>query len=395
MKLFLGAVVAGIASSLLCLQAAASPVSTPPPPPTPVEARQATGTISDKVIFSPPSNAGWVDPRVLYARAIQLGSGDLLATWENYSPEPPIVYFPVWRSRDGGATWSEIGRVRDTVNGWGLRYQPTLYELPAAFGGYPAGTVLLAGNSIPTDLSLTKIDVYASTDAGVTWEFVSSVASGGEARPNNGLTPVWEPFFLLHNDKLIVYYADQRDPKYGQKLCHETTTDLKTWSGVVNDVVDDGNYEARPGMPVIVGLPNGGGFLYAYEVCGTAGCRVHYRLTADPEAVLAAGPGIPLVSDRGTRPVSSPYVVWSPVGGVNGTVVLSGGSQANIFVNRALGAPGAWVEYAVPQPNAYSRSLEVLGDGSKLAIVGGGRLPPSSTNRVSISVVDLNALLGL
>ena len=47
---------------------------------------------------------------------------------------------------------------------------------------------------IPTDLSETKIDVYASTDAGYTWEFVSSVARGGEALPNNGLTPIWEPF---------------------------------------------------------------------------------------------------------------------------------------------------------------------------------------------------------
>ncbi|KXH55855.1 glycoside hydrolase family 93 [Colletotrichum salicis] len=383
---FLGAAVAGIAS-LLSYQAVASPV------PTPVEARQASGTISNNVIFSPPSNAGWVDPRVLYARTIQLDSGDLIATWENYSPEPPIVYFPVYRSQDGGATWAEIGRVEDTVNGWGLRYQPFLYELPGAFAGYPAGTILLAGNSIPTDLSLTKIDVYVSTDGGANWEFLSSVASGGEALPNNGLTPVWEPHFLLHNDELIIYYADQRDTKYGQKLSHQTTTDLKIWSAIVDDVHDDNAYEARPGMPVIAKLPNDD-FIFAYEVCGTDGCRVHYRLTANPLNILAA-PSISLISTSGTRPVSSPYVVWSPVGGVNGTIVLSGGSQSNIFVNRALGDASAWVEYAVPQPNAYSRALAVLDDGSKLAIIGGGRLPPSSTNQVSISVVDLNALLGL
>ncbi|OLN89353.1 hypothetical protein CCHL11_08982 [Colletotrichum chlorophyti] len=381
---FLGAAFAGLAS-LLSVQVAATP--------TPVQARQATGTISNNVIFSPPSNAGWVDPRVLYARTIQLESGDLLATWENYSPEPPIVYFPIYRSQDGGSTWKEIGRVQDTVNNWGLRYQPTLYELPAAFAGYPAGTILIAGNSIPTDLSLTKIDVYVSTDGGASWEFLSSVASGGEAFPTNGLTPVWEPHLLLHNDELIVYYADQRDPKYGQKLSHQVTTDLKTWSAVVDDVHDDDAYEARPGMPAITKLPDGN-FIYAYEVCGTDGCRVHYRLTADPLNILAA-PSFSLVSDRGTRPVSSPYVVWSPVGGENGTIILSGGSQSNIFVNKKLGDASAWVEYAVPQPNAYSRSLEVLGDGSKLAIIGAGRLPPSSTNQVSISVVDLNTLLGL
>ncbi|TDZ13504.1 hypothetical protein C8035_v004395 [Colletotrichum spinosum] len=383
---FLSAAVAGLASLLSC-QVAASPV------PTPVEARQATGTISNKVIFSPPTDAGWVDPRVLYARTIQLTSGDLIATWENYSPEPPLVYFPIWRSSDGGNTWSEIGRVEDTVNGWGLRYQPFLYELPEAFAGYPAGTVLLAGNSIPTDLSKTKIDVYASTDGGVTWKFLSSVASGGEARPNNGLTPVWEPHFLLHNGELIIYYADQRDPKYGQKLSHQVTTDLASWSDPVDDVNDPNNYEARPGMPAIVKLPNGA-FFYAYEVCGNEGCRVHYRRTTDPLNILAA-PGTPLVTQQGTRPVSSPFVVWTPLGGENGSIILSAGSQSNIFVNRNLGAADAWVEYAVPQPNAYSRSLALIGDGSQLAIIGGGRLPPSSTNQVSISVVDLKALLGL
>ncbi|KAK1962798.1 family 93 glycoside hydrolase [Colletotrichum sublineola] len=383
---FLGAALAGVAS-LLSLQVAASPVAPP------VEGRQASGTISNKVIFSPPSNAGWVDPRVLYARAVQLSSGDLLATWENYSPEPPIVYFPIFRSQDGGATWTEIGRVQDTVNGWGLRYQPMLYELPAAFAGLPAGALLLVGNSIPTDLSLTKLDVYASTDGGVTWTFQSAIASGGEARPTNGLTPVWEPFLMLHNDKLIAYYADQRDPKFGQKLAHATTTDLKTWSPVINDVADTTSYEARPGMPVITKLPNND-FLFAFEVCGTDGCRVHYRVTADPENILAAA-DVALVSDKGTRPVSSPFVVWTPVGGANGTIVLSGGSQSNIFVNRALGDPSAWVEFPVPQPNAYSRSLAVLGDGSQIAIIGGGWLPPSANNQVSVSVVDLKALLKL
>ena len=151
-------------------------------------------TISNKVIFTPPSN--YTDPRVLYPRTEELSDGTLLATWENYSPEPPLVYFPIYESKDSGASWKMISKVTDTVNGWGLRYQPFLYELPEDLGEFKAGTVLCAGNSIPTDLSRSQIDVYASTDKGYTWKFVSHVAAGGKAVPNNGQTPVWEPFLM-------------------------------------------------------------------------------------------------------------------------------------------------------------------------------------------------------
>lgn len=376
------------AAGLLLQQATAAPTTTVA---SRAVAERATRTVNEVTIFSPPSNAGWVDPRVLYARAVSLSSGALLATWENYSPEPPLVYFPVYRSTDGGATWAEIGRVRDTVNNWGLRYQPTLYELPQAFGRFAKGTILAAGNSIPTDLSQTKIDVYASTDGGATWTFVSSVASGGEARPNNGLTPVWEPLFFVYNNQLVCYYSDQRDPQHGQKLVHQTTTDLLSWAPLVDDVAE-ANYEQRPGMPAVTRLPNGN-YLFAYEMCGPGGCRVHVRRGPNPLAMLMA-PDYELRSNRGTYPVSSPNVVWSSVGGPDGAVVLSSGSGP-IFVNRKLGDPAAWEEYNTPAPGAYSRGLALLqNDDNALVIIGGGHLPPSSTNKVTVSVIDLAATIG-
>jgi hypothetical protein len=73
------------------------------------------------------------------------------------------------------------------VNGWGLRYQPHMIQLSAAFAGFPAGTILLAGNSIPADLSKTQIDLYASTNSGQSWTFVSHIAAGGKADPTNGV----------------------------------------------------------------------------------------------------------------------------------------------------------------------------------------------------------------
>lgn len=383
-----------VQSALLALSgflgsAAAAPTADTPT--TVVERTLPSTTVSDKTIFSPPSNAGWTDPRVLYARAIELSTGALLSTWENYSPEPPLVYFPIYQSLDGGVTWFEIARVHDTENNWGLRYQPFLYELPKPVGSYPAGTVLLAGNSIPTDLSQTKIDIYASPDAGFTWEFATTVATGGEARPVNGLTPIWEPFLMMYNDELVCYFSDQRDPRYGQKLVHTTTSDLVSWTPLVDDVHDSSHYAARPGMPALALLPDGN-YMFAYETCGTDGCRVHYRLGADPLNMLRA-PAYSLVSDRGTRPVSSPYVVWSSVGGGNGAIILSCGTSSSIFVNRNLGDPNAWVEYGTPQPRAYTRGLMLYReDDTMMLIIGAGHLPPSSTNYVSNSIVDLEAL---
>ncbi len=60
---------------------------------TPLLQADEPATFSRKVIFAPPAN--YTDPRVLYPRTVELADVTLLATWENYSPEPPAVYFPI------------------------------------------------------------------------------------------------------------------------------------------------------------------------------------------------------------------------------------------------------------------------------------------------------------
>ncbi|OAG02291.1 glycoside hydrolase family 93 protein [Paraphaeosphaeria sporulosa] len=375
-----------IASILSVLALASSAVAKP-------LAAKAPATFAQRVVFEPPRNANWTDPGVLYARSAQLPNGDLLATWENYSPEPPKVYFPIYKSTDNGYTWKELSRVQDTQNGWGLRYQPFLYVLPEALGGFPAGTVLVSGSSIPTDLSKTQIELYASRDSGETWKFVSHIAAGGVAVPNNGETPVWEPFLYKHKDTLICYYSDQRDAKYGQKMVHQTTKDLKTWGPVVDDVTYP-TYTDRPGMPTIAKLPNGQ-FIMTYEYGGNHGTTsysfpVHYKIVSDPEK-FGAATGVQLKATDGTAPSGSPYVVWSSVGGKNGTIIASGHSNSEIFINTQLGQ-GAWKKVATPELTHYTRHLRVLKDQTKLVIMGGGQLPPSSTNKVQLSVMDISKL---
>lgn len=349
--------------------------------------QQAQPTLSRRVIFTPPSD--YSDPRVLYARSAQFADGSLLATWENYSPEPPLVYFPIYRSGDGGQTWKEISRVQDTQQKWGLRYQPFLYILPEAIAGFKAGTVLLSGSSIPTDLSKTQIELYASRDKGVTWEFVSHIAAGGEARPNNGLTPVWEPFLMLHKKTLIAYYSDQRDnATHGQKMVHQTSSDLKHWGPVIDDVAYP-TYSERPGMPTIAKLPNGK-FLMTYEYGGgnPYAFPVYYKIVSDPEK-FGAATGIPLKPTNGSTPTGSPYVVWSSVGGKNGTIIASAHSSTAVYINKALGE-GPWVKVDTPAAGAYTRHLRVLKDPTKLLIMGGGQLPPSTSNVVEATVVDIS-----
>ncbi|KAF1987165.1 glycoside hydrolase family 93 protein [Aulographum hederae CBS 113979] len=350
----------------------------------------SSSAVRGVTVYSPPSS--YKVPRTLYARTLLLSkqnaTGDvLLATWENYSEEPP--YFPIYRSTDLGNTWSELSRVKDTVNGWGLRYQPFLYELPVPFGGFPAGTLLLAGSSIPEDLSITQIDLYASTNKGANWTFVSHVARGGEAIPNNGETPVWEPFIMMWQDRLIVYYSDQRDPRYGQKMDHQSTRDLRRWDPPVDDIAVPA-YNERPGMPTIAALPNGC-YIMTYEAgnASPVSFAVYYRIASDPTKFLSA-PVQKLRTTDGTVPVGSPYVVWTPAGGPNGTIVVTSGGASDVYLNRRLGATSAWIRRRTSAPASYTRSLLVMPKKQDILIVGGGVLN-GENNTVNANTVNVAA----
>lgn len=119
---------------------------------------------------------------------------------------------------------------------------------------------------------------------------------------------------------------------------------------------------------------------------------VYYRIADDPRD-FNNSVGQPI--QVGTViPQSSPYVTWSSVGGRDGSIIVSCGTLQQIFVNRALGDVNKWEQYNVAQPVAYTRNLRVFReDPSALLIMGAGHLPPSTTNNVSLSVVDFGALL--
>ncbi|KAJ5138769.1 Neuraminidase [Penicillium bovifimosum] len=378
--LFLGLV------SLSCAVSVKSPHKPPPPPPHPAAPRPWS-TFAENNIFQPDSNHS-----ILYPRQVELSDGSLLVTASYGGDKTP--YFPIFRSADGGATWSWISNMTDQVNGLGMSAQPALTELPYAVGDFPAGTVLASGNSWGPES--TNIDIYASEDKGYTWKFVSNVARGSGPDTTNGNPCIWEPFIQVFNHTVGVFYSDQRDPLHGQKLAHQESTDLKSWGAVIDDVAYL-NYTDRPGMTVISYIPPLEKWMLVHEFPGGdswsgAGYPVYYRLADSPFDFRYAF-GYPIVVD-GIQPSSSPYVVWSPVGGVNGTIIVSDADYASVFTNRANGQPDQWEIHATPQPAAYSRSLHVFSKNpDHLMILGAGVYAQTEVYPLYLSVVSLTDTL--
>lgn len=205
----------------------------------------------------------------------------------------------------------------------------------------------------------------------------------------NGDTPVWEPFLMLYQDEMIVYYSDQRDPDFGQKLVHQTSTDLLTWEAAVNDVAYD-VFDDRPGMTTVALLPNGS-YIMTYEFFGApeASFAVYYRISDDPTAFDSV-PGQVLRATDGTIPTSSPYITWSSVGGANGILAVSANSDSAVYLNQCLGAPNAWTRVSTPESASYSRNVRVL-PGGILLITGAGVLS-GTDNSVTTSSIDLNTV---
>jgi hypothetical protein len=298
-----------------------------------------------------------------YARAVRLSalqpgaSQTFLATFQQFDFGKPGG-FELFRSDDGGRTWFQWGNVPDDGEAGRIWLQPFLYELPRAFAGLPKGALLCAGNSL--DSSSTRIVLYASVDSGLTWQYLSTVAVGGPPNPSNGNTPVWEPFLLLHGDRLICYYSDQRDPRYGQKLAHQTSSDLRNWGPVVDDAVG-AEYSQRPGMATVAQVHHSLWIMtYEFGVSDTY-YPVRYKLAPDPES-FGSSPAQALLDQDGYAPSAAPTVAWSDSGGPAGTIVVSANSDQDFFVNQALGDPGKWTRLSSPMPRGYSRFTIPLAD---------------------------------
>ena len=328
------------------------------------------------------------DPGASYPRVIQLkvgaNKGTLLATYSHRGT------LPIYRSTDNGESWMLYSQVPQ------IRGEPCLYELPVRMGEFPAGTVMACGDGVG-DSSKQPLDVATSRDGGKSWAYLSTIAAGGRGRydpaDRAGLTrdqnPVFEPYlFADSQNRLVAYFSDERDKKngYSQLLDHVVSQDGgRTWGPLVYDVaIPDGL--SRPGMP-IVARDGKGKYYMSYELVSAPGYALeprtnaaHFRTSAD-----GLGWGDPkasgiLIQDRWRQfPNGTPYIVWSPWGGPDGTLLASGRSVARddigrigngMFINRN-GGEGVWSLIETPinydiNNDGYSQTMIPLGDGQEI-----------------------------
>jgi hypothetical protein len=314
-----------------------------------------------------------------YPRAIALADGRLLASI--VAPQASgRLGGTILESVDGGVTFAPVGNI-DGDHSLGGLCCATLYQLPAALGGLPAGALLWSasvGGDNPN--APMAIPVFASVDDGRSWSFLANVTIAGVPRSEGGL---WEPeFSQLDDGSVVCHYSDETDPGHSQKLIARRSVDGVGW-GEVKDIVAMSPFAARPGMPVVRRRQDGQ-FVMSFEICGTDGCATHMRFSSDG---WAWGD----VNDGGLRPATldgkhfrhAPTLAFDPSPGGNGRLYLVGqllfdamggvtGGNGAVIMANSEGGTGAWYEIAapVPVPDAfdnfcpnYSSTLAPLEDG--------------------------------
>ncbi|CZT13737.1 hypothetical protein WAI453_005101 [Rhynchosporium graminicola] len=353
---------------------------------------QPFGYFNNNTIYTPkpPSEA------ITYPRYVELTDGTIILTAlfnsNNGTGANSQFFAPMFESKDGGAHWEHISDLRDELVGAGTIGQTCLVKLTEDIGDYQAGTILASGSQWSDNG--TRIDLYASRDRARSWEWIGMVAEGV---PDKHL---FEPYLLQYRGQLVAYYSDERDELHSQKLAHQVTSDLKTWGPVVPDVVSS-PYRNRPGMTVIAYIPPIDQWILVYEIenfsnSTTAGnLPVYYRLAESP-LEFDNSVGIPIAVKDRSEPNSSPYVIWSPYGGVNGTIVVSAASRSSVFTNSFGGAVDKWEEHSTPASASYARSLQIsMSDPNRLLIYGGDSYnkflaAPGAGNHSALSVTAVS-----
>lgn len=274
-------------------------------------------------------------------------------------------------SEDGGESWKCIARPEEKISPeLSEGSMAHIYELPAAIGDMPAGTLLYSANSVDYSYK-SNISVWRSFDAGHTWEQYVCIASAGGLREG-----VWEPFMIYSEEDgyLYCFYSDDSDPKHDQKIVYKRSKDGVNWSDSV-DVVAYSNFAYRPGMPVITKMGNGEYFL-VFEMFGDwRGCPIFYKTTKDLSNWGDPNDYGTKIADRENQMNATPCCAWIPAGSENGTLIVTAKStEEYIFASFDYGRNWEMIKNPLPfyefaESNGrigYSAGLWVGSDGKTL-----------------------------
>jgi hypothetical protein len=405
----------------------------------------------------------------IYPKAAALPSGRLVATFElatvPASGSAAGETLPVFKSDDAGTSWQLLSQVKAPAylssdpryakytSAW---TNPYLYVLPQSVGNLRAGTLLLAAvvsgddhyylehkaadpNWVPNndgDRADLAIALYASTSQGADWRFVNIITTGGwqggsagaigtnvsAANTYREVDPVWEPYLLAYDGRLVAYYSDESDylgydsntgaptidpanataaDSHGQILAHRTWNGSSgAWSSAVVDVpgttvaMGGGKSEiggGRPGMANVVQTSDGK-WLLTFEFWG-GGDNVRYKIARDPLHFYsvggADGAGISTLSvTAGSRALSqggSPVLVRLS----GGRLAFNAAGSADVWVNPTGSSTGAWTEYQTTVPAGYSRNLTFDPRTGQVLIVGN-----QGVSTISYATVDLGHSAG-
>jgi len=308
-----------------------------------------------------------------YARMIRLAyagsaNGTLLATFEHSAGGGAITDYEIRKSTDDGATWSTLSTVPGDIGS----LAPFLFEYPQQLGSYPAGTLMLLGNTVNGSNTGATIREWLSIDHGAHWTYVGVVqsSSGG---PGDG---VWEPFVMVDKSgDLAMFFSDERQhATYSQFLGEIISGDGgNTWSANAGGSASAGPGEIkvvassfpadRPGMATVAPIGLGyGGYALSYEMCGPQACSVHVKISPDGTTWAsdpAGTPSGPVTLGTVAETSDGLFLQGTPVitsvnngGPVSSTLYLSGRYEAsvsgtvpphqNIILTNRNGGTGPW-----------------------------------------------------
>jgi len=314
-------------------------------------------------------------------------NGTLLVTYEQFARTSDGVVFPIYRSKDEGRTWEHISNIPfpNIREKYYKKWQPHLYELPMKVGDMEKGTILLAGNSF--NERKTELQLFKSTDLGETWEYMSTIVTGGSFEEG-----VWEPHLVVTDDgTLLCFFADETDNQnHSQKISFRMSKDGINWSES-KEAVALSERHLRPGMPFVARIHDGS-YVLAYEIVGEEGVPNYVSFSPDginwgnvrKKGQWAFAREVYRHSWTNFGLGCSPVIAWSPVGkDERGTLVLSGmimsagvaiEGRTDYLVSYDGGNSWERIRHPIPyysesKREAYSNGMTFSNDGKTLYAV--------------------------